>query len=131
MPEIRQKQVDVAKPGGSGPIFKILPKTSEAAMDEKSSGLLLRFFGEERKSRAFAGEFIIYSLPTHQKTLSFASFLFKYLCCCVVKETRMRDRFTLYARGGEGGSGCSSARRTRADRYGKPDGTISLNCYLL
>lgn len=36
----------------------------------------------------------------------------------------MRDRFTLYARGGEGGSGCSSVRRSRADRYGKPDGTI-------
>ncbi|KAL1201972.1 putative GTP-binding protein OBGM [Cardamine amara subsp. amara] len=39
-----------------------------------------------------------------------------------LQETRMRDRFTLYARGGEGGSGCSSARKTRADRYGKPDG---------
>ncbi|XP_010475521.1 PREDICTED: probable GTP-binding protein OBGM, mitochondrial [Camelina sativa] len=39
-----------------------------------------------------------------------------------LQETRMRDRFTLYARGGEGGSGCSSVRRSRADRYGKPDG---------
>ncbi|KAJ0250744.1 GTP-binding protein OBGM [Hirschfeldia incana] len=39
-----------------------------------------------------------------------------------LQETRMRDRFTLYARGGEGGSGCSSARKTRTDRYGKPDG---------
>uniref|UniRef100_A0A1J3I5B6 Putative GTP-binding protein OBGM, mitochondrial n=2 Tax=Noccaea caerulescens TaxID=107243 RepID=A0A1J3I5B6_NOCCA len=39
-----------------------------------------------------------------------------------LQETRMRDRFTLYARGGEGGSGCSSVRRSRTDRYGKPDG---------
>ncbi|ESQ36139.1 hypothetical protein EUTSA_v10007444mg [Eutrema salsugineum] len=39
-----------------------------------------------------------------------------------MQETRMRDRFTLYARGGEGGSGCSSVRRSRTDRYGKPDG---------
>ena len=35
----------------------------------------------------------------------------------------MRDRFTLYARGGEGGNGCSSLRRSRTDRFGKPDGT--------
>ncbi|KAF3492644.1 hypothetical protein DY000_02052055 [Brassica cretica] len=40
----------------------------------------------------------------------------------IVQETRMRDRFTLYARGGEGGSGCSSLRRSRTDRFGKPDG---------
>ncbi|CAH8354465.1 unnamed protein product [Eruca vesicaria subsp. sativa] len=39
-----------------------------------------------------------------------------------LQETRMRDRFTLYARGGEGGNGCSSVRRSRTDRYGKPDG---------
>ncbi|CAN8295120.1 unnamed protein product [Cochlearia groenlandica] len=39
-----------------------------------------------------------------------------------LQETRMRDRFTLYARGGEGGSGCSSVRRSRTNRYGKPDG---------
>ncbi|KAG2320170.1 hypothetical protein Bca52824_013383 [Brassica carinata] len=39
-----------------------------------------------------------------------------------LQETRMRDRFTLYARGGEGGSGCSSLRRSRTDRFGKPDG---------
>ncbi|XP_048621711.1 probable GTP-binding protein OBGM, mitochondrial isoform X1 [Brassica napus] len=39
-----------------------------------------------------------------------------------LQETRMRDRFTLYARGGEGGNGCSSLRRSRTDRFGKPDG---------
>ncbi|CAK7331552.1 unnamed protein product [Dovyalis caffra] len=37
-------------------------------------------------------------------------------------ETRMRDRFKLNARGGDGGSGCSSFRRSRHDRRGSPDG---------
>ncbi|KAL5750239.1 hypothetical protein ACOSP7_024842 [Xanthoceras sorbifolium] len=39
-----------------------------------------------------------------------------------LQETRMRDRFTLYAKGGDGGSGCSSVRRSRRDRRGRPDG---------
>ncbi|GAV74490.1 GTP1_OBG domain-containing protein [Cephalotus follicularis] len=34
----------------------------------------------------------------------------------------MRDRFTLYAKGGDGGSGCYSFRRSRHDRHGRPDG---------
>lgn len=34
----------------------------------------------------------------------------------------MRDRFRLWAKGGEGGNGCCSFRRSRTDRHGKPDG---------
>ncbi|KAJ0020258.1 hypothetical protein Pint_32369 [Pistacia integerrima] len=39
-----------------------------------------------------------------------------------LQETRMRDKFTLYCKGGDGGSGCSSFRRSRHDRRGTPDG---------
>ncbi|KAI9194140.1 hypothetical protein LWI28_003447 [Acer negundo] len=39
-----------------------------------------------------------------------------------LQETRMKDRFTLYCKAGDGGSGCSSIRRSRSDRRGKPDG---------
>ncbi|XVE59423.1 hypothetical protein DITRI_Ditri05aG0045300 [Diplodiscus trichospermus] len=39
-----------------------------------------------------------------------------------LQETRMRDRFNLYAKGGDGGSGSTSFRRSRHDRRGKPDG---------
>jgi hypothetical protein len=73
-PEIRRQQVDVANPGDcSCSIFGILQETSKAAMDEKSSGILLRLFGEERESCSFAGEFIIYSLNPQIKKLSFTS----------------------------------------------------------
>jgi GTPase involved in cell partitioning and DNA repair len=34
----------------------------------------------------------------------------------------MVDRFRLRAKGGDGGDGCVSIRRSRADRQGKPDG---------
>lgn len=34
----------------------------------------------------------------------------------------MMDRFKLYAKGGDGGNGCSSFRRGRHDRCGRPDG---------
>lgn len=34
----------------------------------------------------------------------------------------MRDKFRLWAKGGEGGNGCWSLRRSRTDRRGKPDG---------
>ncbi|KAK4606464.1 hypothetical protein RGQ29_000621 [Quercus rubra] len=34
----------------------------------------------------------------------------------------MIDRFRLYAKGGDGGNGCSSLRRGRQDRRGRPDG---------
>lgn len=45
-----------------------------------------------------------------------------------LQETRMRDRFTLYAKGGDGGSGCSSVRRSRHDRRGRPDGVFHCDC---
>lgn len=34
----------------------------------------------------------------------------------------MIDRFRLWAKGGDGGNGCSSFRRSRQDRRGRPDG---------
>lgn len=34
----------------------------------------------------------------------------------------MIDKFKLYAKGGDGGSGCSSFRRSQRDRRGRPDG---------
>ncbi|XP_024028109.1 probable GTP-binding protein OBGM, mitochondrial [Morus notabilis] len=39
-----------------------------------------------------------------------------------LQERRMIDRFKLYAKGGNGGSGCSSIRRSVHDRRGRPDG---------
>ncbi|KAJ3686047.1 hypothetical protein LUZ61_015211 [Rhynchospora tenuis] len=39
-----------------------------------------------------------------------------------LQERRMVDRFRMWAKGGEGGNGCCSFRRTRTDRRGKPDG---------
>ncbi|XP_007016090.2 PREDICTED: probable GTP-binding protein OBGM, mitochondrial isoform X1 [Theobroma cacao] len=39
-----------------------------------------------------------------------------------LQETRMRDRFTLYAKGGDGGNGSTSFRRSRHDRRGEADG---------
>jgi len=39
----------------------------------------------------------------------------------------MRDRFNVNARGGDGGSGCSSFRRSRRDRHGRPDGRFLLH----
>lgn len=34
----------------------------------------------------------------------------------------MIDRFRLWAKGGDGGNGCTSFRRSQHDRHGKPDG---------
>ncbi|KAH7672744.1 P-loop containing nucleoside triphosphate hydrolase protein [Dioscorea alata] len=39
-----------------------------------------------------------------------------------LQERKMRDKFRLWAKGGEGGNGCWSLRRSRTDRRGKPDG---------
>ncbi|KAL8144235.1 hypothetical protein V2J09_017267, partial [Rumex salicifolius] len=39
-----------------------------------------------------------------------------------LQERRMIDRFRFHVKGGDGGSGCSSVRRSRTDRFGKPDG---------
>ena len=108
-----KKQNDVAEPGGSSPILDIQPKTPKSSMDDIPCCLVLRFYREERQSHAFAGQFI-----SRQRL----SLLPSSIDFVIVQETRMRDRFTLYARGGEGGSGCSSLRRSRTDRFGKPNG---------
>ncbi|PKA58211.1 Developmentally regulated G-protein 2 [Apostasia shenzhenica] len=39
-----------------------------------------------------------------------------------LQERRMVDRFRIWAKGGEGGNGCWSYRRSRADRHGVPNG---------
>lgn len=39
-----------------------------------------------------------------------------------LQERRMIDRFKLYAKGGDGGNGCSSFRRSRHNRRGTVDG---------
>ncbi|XP_021716149.1 probable GTP-binding protein OBGM, mitochondrial [Chenopodium quinoa] len=39
-----------------------------------------------------------------------------------LQERRMIDRFRLHVKGGDGGSGNGSLRRSRTDRYGRPDG---------
>lgn len=36
----------------------------------------------------------------------------------------MVDRFKVYAKGGDGGNGCHSMRRSRHDRHGQPDGRL-------
>ena len=38
----------------------------------------------------------------------------------------MIDRFKVYAKGGDGGNGCQSMRRSRHERHGHPDGTFYL-----
>lgn len=42
----------------------------------------------------------------------------------------MRDRFTLHAKGGDGGNGCSSFRRSRHDRRGRPDGMFIRSSFI-
>ncbi|KAF7837778.1 putative GTP-binding protein OBGM, mitochondrial [Senna tora] len=39
-----------------------------------------------------------------------------------LQERRMIDRFKIFAKGGDGGNGCSSFRRSRHDHRGRPDG---------
>ncbi|XP_044504460.1 probable GTP-binding protein OBGM, mitochondrial [Mangifera indica] len=55
--------------------------------------------------------FLPYSDAPHKKTKA-----------APLQETRMRDKCTLYCKGGDGGNGCSSFRRSRHDRRGRPDG---------
>lgn len=43
----------------------------------------------------------------------------------------MRDRYTLYAKGGDGGNGSTSFRRSRHNRRGKPDGEFYFNVSFL
>lgn len=47
---------------------------------------------------------------------------FKKTKMAPLQERRMIDSFRLWAKGGEGGNGCTSFRRSRHDRRGKPDG---------
>lgn len=42
-----------------------------------------------------------------------------------IQERRMIDRFRIWAKGGDGGNGCTSIRRSRHDRRGRPDGMSS------
>lgn len=42
----------------------------------------------------------------------------------------MRDRFPLHAKGGDGGNGCSSFRRSRHDRRGRPDGMFIRSSFI-
>ncbi|RZC78755.1 hypothetical protein C5167_002974 [Papaver somniferum] len=39
-----------------------------------------------------------------------------------LQERKMIDRFRLWAKGGDGGNGCCSVRRSRSERQGTPDG---------
>lgn len=39
-----------------------------------------------------------------------------------LQERKMIDRFRLCAKGGDGGNGCNSFRKSRHDRRGRPDG---------
>ncbi|KAI3444193.1 hypothetical protein Pfo_000858 [Paulownia fortunei] len=47
---------------------------------------------------------------------------FKRTKMAPLQERKMIDRFRLWAKGGDGGNGCSSFRRSRHDRRGTPDG---------
>ena len=47
------------------------------------------------------------------------------VCYWLVQARGMVDRFRLRAKGGDGGNGCISLRRSRSDRRGKPDGENS------
>ena len=42
----------------------------------------------------------------------------------------MIDRFKIFAKGGDGGNGCSSSRRSRHDHQGRPDGSLFLFHFL-
>ena len=43
----------------------------------------------------------------------------------------MIDKFKIFAKGGDGGHGCSSFRRSRHDRLGRPDGVFPFLCIKL
>ncbi|GFP82044.1 probable GTP-binding protein obgm mitochondrial [Phtheirospermum japonicum] len=53
---------------------------------------------------------------------SYSDVSFKKAKMAPLQERKMIDRFRLWAKGGDGGNGCSSFRRSRHDRRGKPDG---------
>lgn len=94
--------------------------------------LLLRRYSEEGKGCPFAGlRLLSRCLCTLMcfflhfiKMLAFLFFL--RIFWMFLQETRMKDRFTLYAKGGDGGSGCYSVRCSRHVRYGRPDGGLHI-----
>ncbi|KAM6576582.1 hypothetical protein CsatB_028419 [Cannabis sativa] len=74
----------------------------------------LRHFKILRKSSETPWNFLFHS--------SYADTPIKKSKLAPLQERRMIDRFSLYAKGGEGGNGCSSFRRSRHESRGKPDG---------
>ncbi|KAL0383290.1 UNVERIFIED_CONTAM: putative GTP-binding protein OBGM, mitochondrial [Sesamum calycinum] len=52
---------------------------------------------------------------------SYSDISYKKRKMAPLQERRMIDRFRLWAKGGDGGNGCSSFRRSRHDRRGRPD----------
>ncbi|KAI8523812.1 hypothetical protein RHMOL_Rhmol13G0101100 [Rhododendron molle] len=60
---------------------------------------------------------------TGGSTATYPAVLYRYhfLLPSPHSERRMIDRFRLWAKGGDGGSGCFSLRRSRQDRHGRPD----------
>ncbi|OIT05048.1 PREDICTED: probable GTP-binding protein OBGM, mitochondrial [Nicotiana attenuata] len=60
--------------------------------------------------------------PWLTQTYSFSDIVHKKTKLAPLQERRMIDRFRIWAKGGDGGSGCTSIRRSRHDRRGTPDG---------
>ncbi|EPS72002.1 hypothetical protein M569_02756, partial [Genlisea aurea] len=56
------------------------------------------------------------------RSFSYSSISHKKVKPAPLQERRMIDRFKLRAKGGDGGNGCSSFRRSRNDPRGRPDG---------
>ncbi|PHT39435.1 putative GTP-binding protein OBGM, mitochondrial [Capsicum baccatum] len=55
------------------------------------------------------------------QTYSFSNIVHKKTKLAPLQERRMIDRFRIWAKGGDGGNGCTSIRRSRQDRRGRPD----------
>ncbi|XP_072974918.1 probable GTP-binding protein OBGM, mitochondrial [Typha angustifolia] len=62
------------------------------------------------------------SSPWFASSLSYSHESAKKGKVAPLQERKMVDRFRLRAKGGEGGNGCCSVRRSRRDRHGRPDG---------
>ncbi|XP_077233840.1 GTP-binding protein Obg/CgtA [Tasmannia lanceolata] len=60
--------------------------------------------------------------PWNPSSFSYSNILAKKAKLAPLQERKMVDRFKLWAKGGDGGNGCCSLRRSRQDRRGKPDG---------
>ncbi|XP_049385824.1 probable GTP-binding protein OBGM, mitochondrial [Solanum stenotomum] len=56
------------------------------------------------------------------QTYSFSDIVHKKTKLAPLQERRMIDRFRIWAKGGDGGNGCNSIRRSRHDCRGRPDG---------